>query len=103
MIVEQIVNSFFRILALVKKEILTILKDPKSRIILIAPIVVQCVIFGYGASFHLEHIPYSILTQSNSKLSYEFEHTLLNTQRFELDKQCSSIDCLQDSIDSKLA
>ena len=30
MIVEQIVNSFFRILALVKKEILTILKDPKS-------------------------------------------------------------------------
>ena len=101
MIVEQIVNSFFRILALVKKEILTILKDPKSRIILIAPIVVQCVIFGYGASFRLEHIPYSMLTQSNSKLSYEFEHTLLNTQRFELDKQCSSIDCLQDSIDSQ--
>ena len=101
MILEPLKNSYFRILALIKKEILTILKDPKSRIILIAPIIVQCVIFGYGASFHLEHIPYSFLSQSNSKLSYEFEQTLKNTQRFELDKQCTSIDCLQQSIDSQ--
>ncbi len=101
MLLEPLKNSYFRILALIRKEILTILKDPKSRIILIAPIIVQCVIFGYGASFHLEHIPYSFLSQSNSKLSYEFEQTLKNTQRFELDKLCTSIDCLQQSIDSQ--
>ena len=46
-------RSLLRILALIKKEILTILMDKKSRAVLFAPIIVQCIIFGYGASYHL--------------------------------------------------
>lgn len=45
-------RSLLRILALIKKEILTILMDKKSRAVLFAPIIVQCIIFGYGASYH---------------------------------------------------
>ena len=47
-------RSLLRILALIKKEILTILMDKKSRAVLFAPIIVQCIIFGYGASNHLD-------------------------------------------------
>ena len=38
-------RSLLRILALIKKEILTILMDKKSRAVLFAPIFVQCIIF----------------------------------------------------------
>ena len=74
-------RSLLRILALIKKEILTILMDKKSRAVLFAPIIVQCIIFGYGASYHLESVPYAIYNQSNDSVSYEIEQELLKTPK----------------------
>ena len=76
-------RSLLRILALIKKEILTILMDKKSRAVLFAPIIVQCIIFGYGASYHLESVPYAIYNQSNDSVSYEIEQELLKTPKAE--------------------
>ena len=53
---ELIEESLLRIYGLIIKEFLIILKDKSSRVILFAPIIVQCFIFGYGASYHLEHV-----------------------------------------------
>lgn len=91
-------KSLLRILGLVKKEFLTILMDRNSKIILFAPVIVQCIIFGYGASFHLEHVPYVICSQSNDALSHEIEQTLAKTPHFELQEQCTSIECLRDNV-----
>lgn len=63
-------ESILRIYALIVKEFLTILKDKSSRVILFAPIIVQCFIFGYGASYHLEHVPYALYCQDNSKEAF---------------------------------
>lgn len=56
-------ESILRILALVRKELLAILKDPRSRAIVIGPPVLQCLIFGYGASYDLNVVPYALLDQ----------------------------------------
>ena len=42
-----------RILALVRKEFLALLKDPKSRLVLIVPPLIQLLVFGYAATFDL--------------------------------------------------
>jgi hypothetical protein len=48
---------------LVRKELLAILKDPRSRIALIGPPILQCLIFGYAATYDLNHVPYAALDQ----------------------------------------
>jgi drug efflux transport system permease protein len=52
-----------RILALVRKEFLALLKDPKSRAVLIVPPIVQLLVFGYAATFDLKDIPYAVYNE----------------------------------------
>jgi len=61
----------WQLLFLWHKEILIILKDPINRIILIMPVIVQTIIFGYGATFDLNHAPIAVLDQSKSQVSME--------------------------------
>ena len=55
--------------ALLKKELLAILKDPASRAILFAPALIQSFLFGYAATYDLHHVPYAVLDQSQSVAS----------------------------------
>jgi len=50
----------FRILALAIKEFLALLKDKRSRVVIIVPPMVQLIVFGYAASFDLNHVPYAV-------------------------------------------
>jgi ABC-2 type transport system permease protein len=65
-------SSFFRILALIRKEFLAVLKDPRSRFIIFVPPILQCFIFGYAASFDLNSIPYAVFDQDQSAASAAF-------------------------------
>ena len=63
------IESIHRILALIRKELLAILKDTKSRMTLLMPPILQCLIFGYAASFDLTHVPYVVLDHDRSATS----------------------------------
>jgi ABC-2 type transport system permease protein len=56
-------EAFLRILALTRKELLAVLKDPRSRISLFVPPIMQCFIFGYAATYDLNNVPYAVLDQ----------------------------------------
>ena len=58
-----------RILALVRKEFLALLKDPKSRLVLIVPPMVQLLVFGYAATFDLKEIPYALYNEDRGTAS----------------------------------
>lgn len=58
-----------RIIALIRKEMLAVLKDKRSRTILFVPVIIQTVIFGYAATFNLSDVPYALLNQSPSELT----------------------------------
>jgi ABC-2 type transport system permease protein len=62
-------DVLLRILALARKELLAILKDPRSRVSLFVPPIMQCLIFGYAASYDLNHVPYALLDQDRSAAS----------------------------------
>jgi ABC-2 type transport system permease protein len=58
-----------RILALIRKEFLALLKDPKSRMVLIVPPLVQLLIFGYAATFDLKEVPYAVYNEDRGLAS----------------------------------
>lgn len=68
---DRLRAALAQIAALVRKELLAIIKDPTSRAILIAPAFVQALLFGYGATYDLTHVPYAVLDQSRSAASVE--------------------------------
>lgn len=64
-------DALFRILALIRKELLAILKDPRSRIVLFVPPIMQCLIFGYAMTLDLNNVPYALMDQDHSAASHE--------------------------------
>src|ERR1035438_7135307 len=65
-------SSLLRILALIRKEFLAVLRDPRSRFIIFVPPILQCLIFGYAASFDLNSVPYAVLDEDHSAASAAF-------------------------------
>jgi ABC-2 type transport system permease protein len=66
-----VLDAILRIIALTRKELLAELKDPRGRFTLFVPPVIQCLIFGYAASYDLTDIPYAVLDQDRSAASKE--------------------------------
>jgi drug efflux transport system permease protein len=58
-----------RILALTVKEFLALLKDKKSRLVVIVPPLVQLIVFGYAATFDLKDIPYAVYNEDTGAAS----------------------------------
>jgi ABC-2 type transport system permease protein len=62
-------GAILRILALTRKELLAVLKDRRSRMSLLIPPVVQALIFGYAATYDLNHVTYAALDQDHTAAS----------------------------------
>lgn len=58
-----------RLLALIRKEFLALLKDPKSRVVLIVPPLIQLLVFGYAATFDLKEVPYAVYNEDRGAAS----------------------------------
>jgi ABC-2 type transport system permease protein len=66
---NALLDSLLRIAALTRKELLAVLKDKRSRLSLLIPPVVQALIFGYAATYDLNHVTYAALDQDHSAAS----------------------------------
>ena len=62
---------FLYLWVLIRKEFLAILADPANRVTLIAPVFIQAVLFGYAASYDVNHVDYAVLDQSRSQSSQQ--------------------------------
>ncbi len=93
------------LLYLCRKEFLAIVKDPANRVILIAPAIVQTLLFGYGATYDLNYVPYAVLDQSNGTASRELLARFDSTgvfQRVETLRQVEDIARVIDGGDALL-
>lgn len=72
-----------RIAALVRKELLAILSDRATRVIMVGPAIMQTLIFGYAATFDLSRVPYAVLDSSRSRASAELLARIDGTALFE--------------------
>lgn len=76
-------GSLQRIMGLIRKELLAVLKDKRTHIILIVPAIVQSIVFGYAATYDLSDVPYAVLDQSHSDVSTELLGRLDGTGVFK--------------------
>ena len=58
-----------RIFALVIKEFLALLKDKRSRLVLIIPPLIQLMVFGYAATFDLKNVPFAVYNEDSGAAS----------------------------------
>ncbi|HEY2189171.1 MAG TPA: ABC transporter permease [Caldimonas sp.] len=93
-------DTLFRVAALIRKELLAVLKDPASRAILIVPAIAQSLIFGYVATFDLNHVPYALLDESRSVTSAALVARLDGTGVFHRVAELPSVRSIPDVVDS---
>jgi len=65
-------DALVRVFALIRKELLAMFKDRRSRVSLFLPPVLQCLLFGYAATYDLNNVPYAVLDQDRSAASRAF-------------------------------
>ncbi len=72
------------ILALIIKEFLALLKDKRSRSVLIGPPIIQLLIFGYAATYDLNQIPFAVYDENNTVQSRLLVDHFVGSNTFEL-------------------
>ena len=96
-------DSILRIKALAKKELLTVLKDPRARFSVIVPPIIQCLIFGYAATFDLSDIPYAVLDRDRTSASYDLLAKLDGSGVFHRVANLDRADDVKTMIDDRRA
>lgn len=76
-----------RILALVIKELLTLLKDKRSRMVVFVPPLIQLIVFGYAATFDLNQVPYAVFDQDRGTEARRLLAGFEGSQAFKLERR----------------
>ena len=63
--------AIFRIIALVRKELIAMFKDPRGRAVLFVPPVLNCLVFGYVVNLDLSQVSYAAVDRDRSAASSE--------------------------------
>ncbi|MBK8974988.1 MAG: ABC transporter permease [Planctomycetes bacterium] len=69
--------------ALAIKEFLTILKDKRSRFLVIGPPLIQFFVFGYAATFDVQDVAYAVVDQDRSPESRDLLARFAGSRNFE--------------------
>ena len=92
-------DAVLRIIALAHKDLLAMFKDPRSRFSLIVPPILQCLIYGYAATFDLSHVPYAVFDQDRSAASRQLIAKLDGTGVFDRVAELRRAGAIADIID----
>jgi ABC-2 type transport system permease protein len=90
-----------RVMALMRKELLAIVKDPRSRFMLIGPPILQSLIFGYAATYDLNDVPYAVFDRDRSGASQELLARLDGSGVFRRVANLSRVAEVQTYIDQR--
>ncbi len=72
------------IFALATKEFLAVLRDGRSRFVLIGPPIIQLLIFGYAATFDLNDIPLAIYNEDSGAASRDLISHFQGSPNFQM-------------------
>ncbi|WP_309083716.1 ABC transporter permease [Chelativorans sp.] len=92
-----------RLKALIVKELLAILRDPRGRLILIGPPVVQLLVFSYAATLEVKNVDILVLDRDAGKWSQELVQRIDGAPTFRSISSAESLDALRARIDRQQA
>lgn len=90
-----------RILALIWKELLTALHDPKSRFSILVPPFIQLLIFASAATLDVKNVPIGILNRDNGAQGFELVQRLRGSPFFNNIVHLESVEEVKPFIDNQ--
>ncbi|MHC1551630.1 ABC transporter permease [Phyllobacterium sp. K27] len=90
---------WIRIKALIVKELLAVLRDPKSRLILIGPPIIQLVVFSYAATLEVKNVDIMILNRDGGTWGQELVHRIDGAPTFRTILYAQDPATVRDAID----
>jgi ABC-2 type transport system permease protein len=94
-------KGFNMIYALLIKEFLALIKDKKSRFVLIVPPIIQLLVFGYAATFDLNQVPIAIYNEDQSLASRDFINRFTASPAFTETLTITHIEQIAPALDEK--
>ena len=90
-----------QVLALILKELLAVLRDARSRTVLVGPPLIQLMVFGYAATFDLNHVPIAVYDQDRSQPSRDLTARFSGSPTFNVVATLDSGQPIDSLIDSR--
>jgi ABC-2 type transport system permease protein len=88
-----------RILAILRKEFLQTLKDPKSRALLFGPPLLQLILFGYAVNLDVERARMAWVDQDNTTESRELRAAFAGSRYFQIAEEPADASNIQTLMD----
>lgn len=92
---------FQRVVALIIKEILAILRDNHSRMVLIIPPILQLLVFSFAATLDVKNVSIGILNRDNGEPSFELIRRFHGSPTFNQIHYLSSVKDIENYIDTQ--
>lgn len=92
---------FRRILALIIKELQAQFRDPKSRQLLIVPVIVQICIFPFAATLEVKNVSIAVFNQDSGAASIEIMQRFSMTKFFSKPQITHSVKEIREAIDNQ--
>ncbi len=89
-----------RFRAIAKKEIIHVLRDPRSLGMGIAIPVLLLILFGYGLSLNVDNVPLAVWDKDNTTASRNLIRDFVNSEAFKAAGVCYSTACTEEIIQS---
>jgi ABC-2 type transport system permease protein len=81
------------------KEFIQVLRDKRTRFILIGPPIIQMMVFGYAATYEIHHVPTVVLDLDHSQESRELVSRFTSSPYFDVQRQLTDSRELGDEIE----
>jgi ABC-2 type transport system permease protein len=88
-----------RLKALIVKELLAVLRDPRGRMILIVPPIMQLFVFAYAATMEVKNVDLAVLNRDGGRWSVELVARLQGSHTFNRVIPVESPAALREAID----
>ena len=92
---------WFRILTLIRKEVLAVFRDPRNRVALVLPPILQLFLFSFTGTLEVKHVRLGIWNQDYGQVSNELIQRLSASPNFEKIEFAHSREDLQRMIDDQ--
>jgi len=92
-----------RLRALIVKELLVVLRDPRSRFILVGPPLVQLVVFAFAATLEVKNVDLVVLNRDEGPSGIELVHRIEGSPTFRTVVAVHDHRALQRAIDQQQA
>lgn len=94
-------DFLIRLASLIRKELLAVLRDTKSRMALIIPPIIQIAIFGYAATMNVSRVPYAVLDKDGGETATQYIADLEGTGIFQRQATVTTEKDIDRMIDNK--